>query len=75
MKEKIKKIIHLPWFKLFIVLAILFFLVLQYGNFEIERRKALFNVCKESNKKDTIEFCITIFSKREIIKSIIDWRL
>ncbi|PJE72769.1 MAG: hypothetical protein COV00_03460 [Candidatus Tagabacteria bacterium CG10_big_fil_rev_8_21_14_0_10_40_13] len=32
MKEKIKKILHWPWFKIFIVFSIIVFLLIQFGN-------------------------------------------
>jgi len=61
MKQFFKRIISLPlpWFKIFIISAVILFLLIQYLNFKMEEKRA-FIECLSSARID-IEICQRIY--------------
>ena len=53
MKEKIKKILYWPWFKIFIICAVLFYLLIQWGNLNVRMRDAYTNCLKAGYTKES----------------------
>lgn len=74
MKEKNKKILHWPWLKIFVVCAILFYLLIQWGNFHIRRieeyiwcaDKFTQGVYDDEKEKEIIQHCKRNYSIRHL---------
>ena len=64
MGGKIKKILYWPWFKIFIICAVLFWLLIQWGDFNVRMRDAYTN-CREAGF--TNESCKEGFSFPQVL--------